>query len=48
MIFILNHFILNKMECDRLFKEELIYGCSKPFKLEKKEDKYIPYICEYI
>ena len=39
---------LNKTECDRLFNEELIYGCSKPFKLEKNDDKYIATICDYI
>lgn len=39
---------LCKNECDRLFKEELIYGCGKPFKLEKDTDKYLSYICDYI
>ncbi len=26
---------LPKSECDRLFNEQLIYGCGKPFKLVK-------------
>jgi hypothetical protein len=41
---------LNKNECDRLFKEELIYGCGKPFKLlvDEKEEKYATEKCDYI
>lgn len=36
-----------KEECIRLFDNELIYGCGKPFRLLKK-DEYIAEICEYI
>ena len=41
---------LNKNECDRLFKEGLIYGCGKPFKLiiNEQENKYFTEICNYI
>ena len=41
---------LNKNECDRLFKEGLIYGCGKPFKLiiNEQENKYFTEICDYI
>ena len=41
---------LNKKECDRLFKENLIYGCGKPFKLfiNKEEEKYWTEKCDYI
>lgn len=43
---------LNKEECDRLKKEDLIYGCGKPFKLiiEKQKNKNIYFIkkCDYI
>ena len=41
---------LNKNECDRLFKEELIYGFVKPFKLiiNEQENKYLTEICDYI
>ena len=39
---------LNKSECDRLFKEELIYGCGKPFKLISEDNKYCTEICDYI
>ena len=41
---------LNKEECDRLFKEKLIYGCGKPFKLfiNKEEEKYWTEKCDYI
>ncbi len=38
----------NKENCDRLFAEGLIYGCGKPFRLTKKDDGYVPEICEYI
>lgn len=34
----------SKEECDRLFREQLIYGCGKPFKF----DGYIVEVCEYI
>jgi len=43
---------LNKEECDRLKKEDLIYGCGKPFQIvvESKENKNIYLIqkCGYI
>ena len=41
---------LNKNECDRLFKEGLIYGCGKPFKLiiNEQENKYFTEKCDYI
>lgn len=33
---------LPKSECDRLFNEQLIYGCGKPFKLVKPVNKDVP------
>ena len=41
---------LNKEECDRLFKEGLIYGCGKPFKLlmDVEEGKFWTEKCDYI
>ena len=39
---------LNKIECDRLFNDKLIYGCGKPFKLVIKNNKYETEICDYI
>ena len=41
---------LNKDECDRLFKEGLIYGCGKPYRLliDEEENKYATEICDYI
>ena len=41
---------LNKEECDRLFKEGLIYGCGKPFKLlmDEEENKFWTEKCNYI
>jgi len=34
----------NKVECERLIKEDLIYGCCKPFKIVDGK----PIICDYI
>jgi hypothetical protein len=42
---------LNKDECDRLKKSNLIYGCGKPFRLVKSIDisqQFTPQICDYI
>jgi len=46
---------LPKLECDRLFSENLIYGCGKPFQVIVKvasndtdTDKITPVICDYI
>ena len=41
---------LNKEKCDRLFKEGLIYGCGKPFKLlmDEEENKFWTEKCDYI
>ena len=41
---------LNKDECDRLFKENLINGCGKPFKLiiDLEENKFFAEKCDYI
>lgn len=38
----------SKEECERLCSQDLIYGCSKPFRLVKKEDIYIAVECDYI
>ena len=37
-----------KRICDDLAKNDKIYGCGKPFKITKENDKYIAEICEYI
>ena len=39
---------MKKEECDRLKKENLIFGCGKPFKLEFINSNYITKICDYI
>ena len=39
---------LKKLECDRLKKEDLIYGCGKPYKLIIDGDKFKTVICDYI
>jgi hypothetical protein len=39
---------LPKKECDRLFSEKLIYGCGKPYKIIKNEEKWIAVKCDYI
>ena len=38
-----------KEECDRLKSLDLIYGCSKPFRVILKDDeKYLVSECDYI
>ena len=39
---------LDKYNCDILKTRDLIYGCSKPFKLLLKNNKYLAEICDYI
>lgn len=38
----------HKQECDRLAEQGLIYGCGKPFRVEKKENGLEAIICDYI
>ena len=38
----------SKEECQYFINNSLIYGCGKPFRIIKKEDKFIIEICEYI
>ena len=35
-------------KCEQLIKDNLIFGCGKPFKIIKKDNVYIAEICEYI
>lgn len=37
-----------KENCDKLFSENKIYGCGKPFRLLEKNNEYIAEICDYI
>lgn len=39
---------LDKEKCDFLYKNNLIYGCGKPFKIVKQNDIYFAEICDYI
>ena len=39
---------MKKDKCDDLFNKKLIYGCGKPFRIKKIENKYIIEICDYI
>ena len=38
----------SKEMCDYYIANERIYGCGKPFRIEKNGDTYIPVICGYI
>ena len=38
----------SKLDCDYLFNNKLIYGCSKPFMLVLEKDTYIAKTCDYI
>ena len=41
---------LSKTECDKMFYQNLIYGCGKPFKLIKNLENTIDKVevCDYI
>ena len=39
---------LPKEECDKLSKDNLIYGCGKPFTIVCKEGNITAEICDYI
>lgn len=39
---------MKKEECDYLYKNKLIYGCGKPFKIIKTLTEYTIEKCEYI
>jgi len=38
----------SKIICDQLFATNQIYGCGKPFRIDKSDDKYIIVECDYI
>ncbi len=39
----------SKEECDQYIKQNLIYGCGKPFQIiEDNDNKYKAVICDYI
>ena len=37
----------SKEDCDKMKKEDAIYGCGKPF-LVKLEEEYVAISCDYI
>ena len=39
---------LDKKNCDRLKRQNLIWGCGKPFKLINENNNYRTIICDYI
>lgn len=39
---------LEKRMCEKLIKDNLIYGCGKPFQIVKNEDTFLAVICDYI
>lgn len=34
--------------CDKFIRDNLVYGCAKPFEIKKVGDKYEISICDYI
>ena len=39
----------SKETCDKLFKDKIIFGCGKPFKIIKNDkNEYVAIICDYI
>lgn len=39
---------LDQTNCEKLIKDNLIYGCGKPFRIIKNETDFKAVICEYI
>jgi hypothetical protein len=39
---------LSKVECDRLYNEQLIIGCGKPFEIKEHLGLYKAIKCDYI
>lgn len=37
-----------QINCEQLVKDDLVYGCTKPFQIVKTDDKYTVQICDYI
>ena len=37
-----------KIKCEQLVESNRVYGCAKPFKVIKENEKYITIICDYI
>lgn len=38
----------SKELCNQVLSNNLVYGCAKPFRIEKINNQYIAVICEYI
>lgn len=38
----------NKEECDNLIKENKVFGCGKPFRVEYEENSLKSFRCKYI
>jgi hypothetical protein len=38
----------SKAKCDYYIKNNLIYGCGKPFRISNIDNKWIIEICDYI
>ena len=39
---------LPKVQCDDLIKQNLIFGCGKPFRVNIEDGKLIAIICDYV
>lgn len=37
-----------KEKCDALVKKNLVFGCAKPFRIDKIGENFIVNICDYI
>ena len=43
-----NNTIIHKENCNYLIKNDLIFGCGKPFRIITNNSTYIAIICDYI
>ena len=39
---------LEKTLCEKLIKDNLIYGCGRPFQVIEKDGTFVAVICDYI
>ena len=37
-----------KVNCDKFYDEELIFGCGKPFEIKKINNIFIIDVCDYV
>jgi len=39
---------LPRDQCDQLIQQDKVFGCAKPFRIQKENETYVAVICDYI